>query len=212
MLFGLLSEMQTSRLKVVRSDVPSGSLAPATVDRFWEEVHRAPLVPGARNEPPLPAIVRNVSSAIRRLLIEQRRVTTFAMVSFGGEVDLDLFGILLANNYRICSEETVIVNRVLDTTSGPGSGAFWLLTRYLGFAAANHLLVEGKSLTAQEALELRLVNRVVNAADLEAESQSTAERFAAKPASALASFVRASNYLEADLATYLERVGSGFGG
>jgi 2-(1,2-epoxy-1,2-dihydrophenyl)acetyl-CoA isomerase len=89
---------------------------------------------------------------------------------------------------------------------------FWLLTRYLGFGAANHILMEGTSLTAQEALDLRLVNRVVPAADLETEAEAVAQRFAAKPARALASLVRASGHLDADLATYLERIGPGFGG
>ena len=82
----------------------------------------------------------------------------------------------------------------------------------LGFATANHILMEGKSLTAQEALDLRLVNRVVDSEELESEAKTIAERFAAKPARALASLVRASSHLDADLATYLERIGPGFGG
>jgi len=56
------------------------------------------------------------------------------------------------------------------------------------------------------------VNRVVKSADLESESEAIAQRFAAKPARALASLVRASSHLDDDLATYLERVGPGFGG
>jgi hypothetical protein len=70
------------------------------------------------------------------------------MTSFQGEIGLDLFGEILMANYRICSEDTVIVNRVLDRDAAPGSATFWLLTRYLGFATANHILMEGKSLTA----------------------------------------------------------------
>ena len=211
-LFQLLAEIESKRVKVLRADYPTGSLSPAIVDQFWQRASQAPLVRGARGEPPVPAIMRNVSTAIPRLLTHVRRICTLSIVSFQGEIDFDLLGVLLAANYRVCSEETVIVNRVLDRTSGPGSGVFWLLTRYLGFATANHILMEGKSLTAQEALDLRLVDRVVSAAELESESQSIAESFAAKPPGALASLVRASRYLDADLPTYLERIGSGFGG
>ncbi len=210
-LFELLTEIESRRVKVLRGDYPSGSLSPAVVDRFWNEVDSAPLVPGGRHEPPLPALVRNAGTAIPRLLKLLRRMTTLYITSFQGEVDFDLFGVLLAGHYRVCSQDTVIVNRVLDRDAAPGSAMYCLLTRYLGLAMTNHLLMEGKSLTAKEALDLRLVNRVVAPADLEAEAGAIAQQFAAKPARALASFVRASSHLDADLATYLERVGSGFG-
>ena len=211
-MFQLLAEVESKRVKVLRADYPAGSMSPAVVDQFWHDASKAPLVPGARHEPPLPAVIRNASTAIPRLLKRLRRITTLCVGSFQGEIDFDLFGVILAGNYRICSEDTVIVNRVLDRDAGPGSAMFWLLTRYLGFAKANDILMEGKSLTAQEALDLRLVNRVVNSADLESESEAIAERFAAKPARALSSLVRASSHLDADLATYLERIGPGFGG
>ena len=211
-MFQLLAEVASKHVKVLRTDYPSGSLSPVVVDQFWDDAHAAPLVTGARHEPPLPALVRNASAAIPRLLQQQRRLTTLCITSFQGEIDFDLFGVILVGNYRICSEDTVIVNRVLDRDAGPGSAMFWLLSRYLGFATANHILMEGKSLTAQEALDLRLVNRVVSSADLESESEVIAQQFAAKPARALASLVRASSHLDGDLATYLERIGSGFGG
>jgi enoyl-CoA hydratase/carnithine racemase len=60
-------------------------------------------------------------------------------------------------------------------------------------------------------LDLRLVNRVVSSADLESQAEAIAQQFAAKPARALASLVRASSHLDTDLETYLERIGSGFG-
>ena len=209
-MFALMAEAESKHGKVVRADYPAGSLSPAVVDQFWEDAQRAPVVAGARHEPPVPALVRNASTAIPRLIKQLRRLTTLCITSFQGEVDFDLFGIMLASNYRVCSEDTVIVNRVLERDAGPGAAVFWLLTRYLGFGMANHLLMEGKSLTAQEALDLRLVNRVISAADFESEAAAVAEQFAAKPLKALASLVRASNHLDADLATYLERIGSGF--
>jgi enoyl-CoA hydratase/carnithine racemase len=209
-IFALLDEAESKHVKVIRADYPAGSLSPAVVEQFWEDAQRAPVVAGARHEPPLPALVRNASTAIPRLIKQLRRITTLYVTSFQGEVDLDLFGLALSASYRVCADDTVIVNRVLERDAGPGSAIFWLLTRYLGFGMANHLLMEGKSLTAQEALDLRLVNRVVSAADLESEAAAIAEQFAAKPSKALASLVRASNHLDTDLATYLERIGSGF--
>lgn len=210
-LFELLEEVESKRVKILRVDYPPGGMSPAVVDRFWHDAREAPLVSGARHEPPLPAVIRNVSAAVPRLLRQLRRMTTFSISSFQGQVDLDLFGVLLASHYRICTEDTALVNRVFDRDAAPGSAVLWLLTRYLGAAAANHILLEGKSLTAQEALELRLVDRVVSPADLESECETIAQRFAATPGSSLASFVRATNHLDEDLETYLKEVGSGFG-
>lgn len=210
-IFQLLAEVESKRVKVLRSDFPAGALSPAIVDQFWKTASEAPVVRGTRLEPPVPAVVRNASRAIPRLMQKISGMTTLAVTSFQGEVDFDLFGVVLVANYGICAEDTVIVNRVLDREAAPGSAMFWLLARYLGFATANHILMEGKSLTAQEALDLRLVNRVVPVADLEAEAQAVADRFAAKPARALSSLVRASMQVDADLETYLQRVGTGFG-
>ena len=210
-IFRLLADVESNRVKVLRGDYPDGSMSPEVVDGFWEKARQSPSVPGARGESPLPLIVRNVTTAISRLIRHIRRMNTLCIASFQGEIDLDLFGVMLVAHYRVCTEDTMIVNRVLDREAGPGSASFWFLTRYLGYAISNQLLMEGKSLTAQEALDLKLVNRVVSAADLESESRSLAEHFATKSTNALASFVRASRYLDEDLLTYLERVGSGFG-
>ena len=209
-MFGLLAEVESQHIKVIRADFPAGSLSPDIVEQFWHDAQHAPLVAGARHEPPLPALVRNAGTALPRLIKRLRSLTTLCITSLQGEVDFDLFGVILASHYRICAEDTVIVNRVLDRDAGPGTAMFWLLSRYLGHGAANSILMEGKSLTAEEALDLRLVNRVVRAADLETNAVATAEQFAQRPPRALASLIRAANHLDADLATYLERIGSGF--
>jgi len=73
-------------------------------------------------------------------------------------------------------------------------------------------LIEGRSLTASEARELRLVNRVVPAAALAEDSARVAADFAAKPAVALTSLKRACRHLDKDLATYLHNTGTGFDG
>ena len=151
-------------------------------------------------------------SAIERLLPQLRNLDTISVAAFGGEVDLDLFGTLLVCDYRICSDDTILVNRVLERSSPPGSAIFWLLSRYLGFGAAQEILIEGRSLTASEARELRLVNRVVPAAALAEDSARVAADLSAKPAEALTSLKRACRHIDKDLATYLRNTGTGFDG
>jgi enoyl-CoA hydratase/carnithine racemase len=57
-------------------------------------------------------------------------------------------------------------------------GISWLLPRLIGFAAAADLLFSARVFTAEEALQLRLVNRVVPAADFATEVAAYARMLA----------------------------------
>ncbi|HEY2385896.1 MAG TPA: enoyl-CoA hydratase-related protein [Candidatus Binatia bacterium] len=61
----------------------------------------------------------------------------------------------------------------------PESGGSWLLPRLLGWAKAAEIAFRGVTLTAHEALELGLVNKVVPRAMLEEETASWAREIAA---------------------------------
>jgi enoyl-CoA hydratase/carnithine racemase len=57
-------------------------------------------------------------------------------------------------------------------------GISWLLPRLVGFAAAADLLYSARVMTAQEALAMRLVSRVIPAAEFEKEAMSYAKMLA----------------------------------
>ncbi len=61
----------------------------------------------------------------------------------------------------------------------PESGGTWLLPRILGYAKAAELVFTGRTLTAQEAADLGLVNRVVEDQALWSEAMSVAREIAA---------------------------------
>jgi len=61
----------------------------------------------------------------------------------------------------------------------PESGGTWLLPRMVGYAKAAEISFTGRTLVAKEALELGLVNRVVSAADLAAQTRELAAEIAA---------------------------------
>jgi 2-(1,2-epoxy-1,2-dihydrophenyl)acetyl-CoA isomerase len=63
----------------------------------------------------------------------------------------------------------------------PDSGATWLLPRRIGLARARELLLFGRRLSAPEALDWQLVDRVVPDADLAAEAQALVEEIASGP-------------------------------
>ena len=61
----------------------------------------------------------------------------------------------------------------------PESGGTWLLPRIVGYARAAEIMFTGRTLLADEALELGLVNRVVPAAELTKAAQELAAEVAA---------------------------------
>ncbi len=63
----------------------------------------------------------------------------------------------------------------------PGAGGTQRLTRTLGKTKAMELILTGKSISAKEAFDYGLVNRVVSIDELETASLALAEEIAAKP-------------------------------
>jgi enoyl-CoA hydratase/carnithine racemase len=61
----------------------------------------------------------------------------------------------------------------------PESGGTWLLPRIVGYATAAEITFTGRTLTAAEALELRIVNRVVPADDVAKAARELAIEIAA---------------------------------
>ncbi|MFE7740935.1 enoyl-CoA hydratase/isomerase family protein [Nocardia sp. NPDC057455] len=73
----------------------------------------------------------------------------------------------------------------------PGGGATQRLTRLLGAAKAIEVTLEGTPFTAQEALRLGLIHRLLPAEDLLTETHATAARLAARNPIAIAELKRA---------------------
>ncbi|HEX8501689.1 MAG TPA: enoyl-CoA hydratase family protein [Pyrinomonadaceae bacterium] len=95
--------------------------------------------------------------------------------------------IALAADLRVASAEARIAFLFVKVgLSGADMGAAYLLPRVVGLSKATELLYTGDFITADEALACGLYNRVVPAAELEAETRRLAERLARGPSFALA--------------------------
>jgi 2-(1,2-epoxy-1,2-dihydrophenyl)acetyl-CoA isomerase len=87
----------------------------------------------------------------------------------------------------------------------PDAGGAWLLPRLIGPHRAKELMFFGDDVSAEEALRLGMINRVVPADELEKTAQAWAERLATGPTRMLALTKRLINRsLDVDLATSLE--------
>ena len=83
----------------------------------------------------------------------------------------------------------------------PDGGATWLLPRLIGLRRAQELVLAGRRLSAEEAAEIGLVTRLVDADTLQAEANAVAAHLAAGPTRALG---RARTLLLSSLQTSLE--------
>ncbi|HJR59197.1 MAG TPA: enoyl-CoA hydratase family protein [Vicinamibacterales bacterium] len=94
--------------------------------------------------------------------------------------------------------------------AGADMGAAYLLPRVVGLARATELLMLGDRVTAEEALRIGLVNRVVAPERLMDEARALAERLAAGPSFALGMTKTLLNQeLDADFAAAIEAEAQG---
>lgn len=92
----------------------------------------------------------------------------------------------LACDLIVASEEARFGQVFVKIGLAPDGGGTYFLPRVVGYAKAFELMATGDIISAQEALALGLINRVVPFAELDAAVNQMAERLAAAPAVALA--------------------------
>lgn len=86
----------------------------------------------------------------------------------------------MACTLRVAADTAKLGQPEIDLGAIPGFGGTQRLTRLVGKGSALELLLTGRQITADEALRIGLVNRVVPAVDLMGESREMAQALAAK--------------------------------
>lgn len=86
--------------------------------------------------------------------------------------------LMLACDLRVASENARIGMPEIKFGGFSAGGGTHMLARQIGFAKAKELVLLGDSLTAREALEIGLINRVTSDADLDATVDEIAGRLA----------------------------------
>ena len=111
----------------------------------------------------------------------------------------------LACDYRIASDGAKFSESFVKIGLHPDWGGTWLLPRLIARGAALEMLMTGCMVDATEALALGLVDRVVPAAELAAETERLARAIASGPPIAIAGIKRALRQSEKnDLRTQIE--------
>ncbi|MGW4319093.1 2-cyclohexenylcarbonyl CoA isomerase [Streptomyces sp. NPDC004684] len=116
------------------------------------------------------------------------------------------FGFALAADYRIVADTAAFNTSFAGVALTADSGISWTLPRVVGPGRAADLLLFPRSISAQEAYELGIANRVVPAAELRAEAEKVARGLAEGPTVAYAALKEAVAYgLTHSLAETLEK-------
>lgn len=86
---------------------------------------------------------------------------------------------------RVASENAMFAESFIKVGLIPGDGGAWILPRIAGFARAAEMAFTGEAITAQQAYEWGMLNRLVKADELMGEAMALAQRIAKNPPQAL---------------------------
>jgi 2-(1,2-epoxy-1,2-dihydrophenyl)acetyl-CoA isomerase len=126
------------------------------------------------------SLMRRYNPIIRRLTtIPKPVIGALNGVAAGAGASL-----ALACDLRIAAEGASLLQAFVNIGLVPDSGSSWFLARMVGYSRAFEIASLGEKVTAQQALELGLVNRVVPAEMLMDEARALAERYANGPTKA----------------------------
>lgn len=103
------------------------------------------------------------------------------------------FSYVLASDVVVASEEATFSQSFVRVGLMPDGGATYLLPALVGRAKAFELMATGDTLSAQDALRLGIVGRVVPRSELDAACDEIASRLAAAPQPSLARIKAALN-------------------
>ncbi|MFC9249217.1 enoyl-CoA hydratase/isomerase family protein [Streptomyces sp. NPDC057136] len=104
------------------------------------------------------------------------------------------FGFALAADYRVVADTAAFNTSFAGVALTADSGVSWTLPRLIGRSRAADLLFFPRSISAQEAYDLGIANKVVPAADLAKEAAAVARALADGPTVAYASLKASMAY------------------
>lgn len=147
-----------------------------------------------------------ISKLIHTAVSEIRRSEKPVLAAIPGFVGGVSFGIVLGADLRIAASNAQFCAATIRIGLVANGGATYHLPRMVGLARASEILFLGDLISADQALQMGLINRVVAPENLESETQALAERLAASPSKALGRVKKILNAsLTSNLSQQLER-------
>lgn len=153
------------------------------------------------NEQQVRETVRLIGSTINRVeALPQPVIAVLNGVAFGGGLEL-----ALACDLRIASSEAKMGLTEVSLGIIPGAGGTQRLPRLIGLGKAKELIYTARRITASEALEINLINEVVEKEDLLQRATELAREIAKNaPLSLIQAKTAINKGIEVDLTTGLK--------
>jgi 2-(1,2-epoxy-1,2-dihydrophenyl)acetyl-CoA isomerase len=130
------------------------------------------------NLPRMPELARQGGGELHHAILALRRAPRPVLAAVHGSVAGAGVSLMAAADVAIAAEGTKFVLAYSRLGASPDGGATWFLPRLLGTRKALELMLLSDPLDAQHALTLGLVNWVVSAERLGAETEAIARRLA----------------------------------
>lgn len=130
------------------------------------------------NLPRMPELVKEGAAEFHHAILALRRAPKPVLASVHGAVAGAGVSLVAAADFCVAAEGTKFTMAYSRLGTSPDGGATHTLPRLLGYRKALELLLLSDTFDARAALDLGLVNRVVSAGQLEAETGAIAIRLA----------------------------------
>ena len=156
------------------------------------------LKPLAEAGPDAGALIKRMTSHLHRAISILQRMEKPLVIAVNGTAAGAGFSLVLLGDIVLASDSAKFTLAYSAVGLAPDGGSTYLLPRLVGPRRAKELMLSNRVLSAQNALDYGLVDRLVPAADLEAEAVAQARVLAEGPTGAFASVKRllASSYSE----------------
>lgn len=128
----------------------------------------------------LPSDVRRGADVLHQAIVDFRRIPYPVIGAINGVAAGAGFSLALMCDLRIASADAAFVCAYGRIGASPDGGMTYFLPRVVGPAKALELLLEDPLMSAEQALELGLVSRVVAADALVDQARAEADKLAAK--------------------------------
>lgn len=150
-------------------------------------------------------VFRGLLDAGRDVVLKLASMSKPVIASINGVAAGAGCNLALACDFRLASDVAKLGETFVRIGLHPDWGGTWLLPRLVGRSRAAELLMTGRMIDAEEAAAIGMIDRVVAATDLAAETHTLARALAAGPPLAIAAIKRALQATERnDLAGQLD--------
>jgi len=196
--------------KVLLLQMPDNLFCPSNLDYFWEHIGKAgsetyPSRFSSYESDSIACDLSRVEYGAARFAEYVQSLDSLVLISLHGRIAYPFLGLILACDFRICSDDTRFINDCIDGSSLPVGGLSYFLTRHLGLSKAKELLFNTEHIEAQKAKGLGLINLVVPSSSIEERSLACALEFVGKPCSGLLTMKRTLNVADDHLNQYIEQ-------